>query len=245
MRLSLLRDFPRVVRRRWFSPFFPVMIASIVGCVLLNSTHAKVPCKPSHHPWVKELSPELSKLAPQIPIAFLLGWIQIESGGNLSSTTSLDERGYFQLMPDESQELNLDHQRLSTDSEYSLQGGIKLVELYAKTVERLGYSRTDPDFWHIVKFEHAIGSGSVTKLLKDMESHHVSSRSWATIQQYSKDNHARLLDLLGHDPVKWTASVNKVFAAGNQLEQELHESCPSAQSGQGSAGKSGDGNPGK
>jgi hypothetical protein len=138
-------------------------------------------------------------------------------------------------MPDESKQLNLDHQRLSTDSAYSLQGGILLVELYAKTVEGLGYSRSNPDFWRMVKFEHAIGSGSVAQLLKDMQAHQVTSRSWITIEQYSKDNKARLFQVLRHDPVKWTANVDEVFAQGSQLEKEWHENCISRKSSEATA----------
>ena len=199
-----------------------------VACIPISLEQAKaeVPCKDR---WLGQLAPQLEKLAPGIPMPLLLGWIEVESGGDLKSSTSLDERGYFQLMPDESKQLNLDHQRLSTDSEYSLQGGIRLVELYAKTVDSLGYSRSDPDFWRMVKFEHAIGPGSVQHLLKDMQTHRITSRSWVTIEQYSKLNEKRLLHDLKHDPVKWTANVDKVFAQGSQLEKEWHEKCRSPQ----------------
>jgi len=230
MHLSPLSSYRRFSGFLRFSYLVRVTITATFSCAMLNPAIAETSCKTKHHPWVGQLAPELERLAPQVPAQFLLGWIQVESGGKLTSTTSLNERGYFQLMPDESEQLSLDHKRLSTDSEYSIQGGTLLVELYAKAVESLGYSRSDPDFWRMVKFEHAIGSGAVAQLLKDMQLQQVSSRSWATIEQYVKDNQTRLKKLLGHDPVKWTQNVDEVFAQGSLLEKDWHESCPSGQS---------------
>jgi peptidoglycan hydrolase-like protein with peptidoglycan-binding domain len=169
-----------------------------------------------HKHWVGEVTPLLNKFRGDIPLEFLLGWIDVESGGRIGERTSLDERGYFQLHPEESKALGIQHQRLSTDPAYSIESGIKLVNKYAGMVSTRGYARGSDLFWHLVKFYHAIGPGAAPRFLDDMRQHGISPVNWATIQQYAVQNDARLLHVLKHSPAKWVHNVDELFARGRR-----------------------------
>ncbi len=67
-------------------------------------------------------------------------------GRKLAETTKLDERGYFQLMPAESESLGLDHDRLSTDEVYSINAGLLLIAKYMKAVQALGIAPVGSSF---------------------------------------------------------------------------------------------------
>lgn len=168
--------------------------------------------------------PLLNRYRDDIPLELLLGWIQKESGGRLGRISSLDERGYFQVHPDESDDLKLDHERLSKNRRYSVKSGIKLVKYYARFAEkRLRVTHGTDLFWHVVKFLHAMGMGAVKTLIDDMRENGVESTTWEEIKQYAADNRKRLRRLYKKkygktlDAVKWTKNVDEVFKQGRQL----------------------------
>jgi hypothetical protein len=226
----LTRDDPQFVQlaREW-----QTILSGIVRPALATATGQTTGAAPSlaamkNKPaWVARLAPLLNRHRGDIPLFLLLGWIQRESGGRIDETTYLDERGYFQLHPGESKTLKLDHKRLSTDSDYSIQGGIKLVQYYMRLAEKLGFARNTEVFWHMVKFLHALGSGAVPLMLRDMRAHGVEPQSWEAIRSYAAANrdHLRQLFLKTYnkpfDPVKHTANVDKTFAQGRQLAEGL------------------------
>jgi len=224
----MARPYLKALRFHWFAASAVVFALSTRSFASVPQERSPIPCVTKPHRWVGRVAPELSTMAPGIPLSFLLGWIQVESGGRIASTTHLDERGYFQLMPGESAQLGLDHKRLSNDDSYSLHGGILLVEMYAKRAEAQGYSRGDPIFWRIVKLEHAMGASAVTKLFSDMKESQADRRKWEDIERYSRINQQRLFKLLKHDPVKWEGNVDSVFATGSSLEIEWEQACKTA-----------------
>lgn len=169
---------------------------------------------------VNAILDKLRALAEQtgIPLGLLVGWIGDESGGKLATKTqpgpgdtSLDERGYFQLTPDESRMLGIDHERLSTDVDYSLDAGIKLVRHYQSVVNDLMTGVTSAGtafYWRMVKLAHSVGSGQIKKIV-NMAKAAGQAGSWEELESFALD-----LSIKGPQPKKWFPFVDKVYAAG-------------------------------
>lgn len=171
---------------------------------------------------LKVLLPLIDKYRADIPREYLLGWITVESGGKLGDLTKICERGYFQVHPEESQRLNLDHDRLSTDPGYSVEGGVKLVKMYRSGIERLaeqlGIDKKSDLFWGLVKLRHWIPSAP-QRLLAAMSANKVSISTWDSIRQYVTADPA--LRLGGFDPRAGIKSVDKYLTVVGRWRQRF------------------------
>ena len=174
--------------------------------------------------WLDSVRPTLVALCAQhsVPLGVTVGWIEKESGGNIGEVTSLDERGFFQLMPDESRELGLDHDRLSSDVNYSLEAGLKLIDLYRKRVLAVASGRVldflqSPDakeyLFRLVKFFHSIGAGAGRMIFDDAIALQAAD-SWAALSEFAIDRDEKYFAELKHRPSKWIAFVDEVFDIG-------------------------------
>jgi hypothetical protein len=129
--------------------------------------------------WLRQIIELLDRYRGDIPREFLLGWMAIESDGNVKVVTSRPERGYFQIdwKGGEAQEqLKLDHTKflaLSTDREYSIRVGIQLAQLYRNYIRK--HYPTVPDgselLWRMTKARHG-ASGLLTKALAELAKAH-------------------------------------------------------------------------
>jgi len=122
--------------------------------------------------WFRQIIELLDRYRGDIPREFLLGWMAIESDGNVKVVTSRPERGYFQIdwKGGEAQEqLKLDQSKflaLSTDREYSIRVGIQLAQLYRSYIRK--HYPAVPDgselLWRLTKARHG-ASGLLAKAL--------------------------------------------------------------------------------
>jgi hypothetical protein len=172
------------------------------------------------------LLPFLNRDRGDIPLEFLLGWIDVESGADIGIVTQLNERGYFQIHPDESKTLRLDHGRLTTDPEYSISSGIKLVKSRAQRAQQLGFTYGTDLFWHVVKLLHWLPKG-VQVILAHMRQHGFTPATWAEFKLYVENNLSDLRRSIGGkpgggwDPVRGIHNVEEVFKRGKQFAAEL------------------------
>jgi len=186
---------------------------------------------PSLNQYRGNISPLPNRYSGEIPLYVLLGWINVESAGRLEGPTSIGELGYFQLHPEESQSLKLDHPRLRTDADYSIWGGIQLVRWKAAGAQQRGFSPGTDLFWRVTKWLHWL-PGVVDLFLKDMRAAGVDPNTgWNAIEQYVRTNQNRLdaltratyrIKALGN----WQAmvginNVNKTIQSGQQLAAGL------------------------
>jgi hypothetical protein len=173
------------------------------------------------------LAAMLDQQRGDIPLDFLLGWIATESGGFIDVVTRLDERGFFQIMDSESRMLRLDHQRLTTDPDYSVGSGIQLVRFYAD-VARKRYPELTPgteSFWRMVKLLHAMGMGAVAKLVSSMRQNNLPL-TWEAIKRHEVTHGPRLgVTVLNPRDPSWLGrfgrNVDKVFREGRRIAASL------------------------
>lgn len=205
-----------------------LVAAGIAGIVVLvtSGDDKPVPDNPPDLPaappgktrWalVNKLLPQLQQAAQSsgVPLGLLVGWIAKESGGRLGETTKYDERGLFQLMPAESQALGVDHQRLSTDPVYSINGGLALIARYMGEAGKLGVAQKGTTyFWRLTKLLHTMGTGATKKIIEAAKAAGVAG-SWESLRNYAVAHDSELLHTTKHSPAKWFPLVDAVFEVG-------------------------------
>jgi hypothetical protein len=165
---------------------------------------------------IDRLMPKLTEIAKStgIPLGLLIGWIAKESGGKLGDVTKLNERGYFQLMPSESKRIGVDHDRLSTDSDYSLDAGTKLIREYERSVKALNVPAAPVGsafYWRLVKLAHTVGEGQTKKFVKAARAADKLG-SWQDFENY-----CLTLTVTGPQPKKWFPFLDSIYDIGKRF----------------------------
>jgi hypothetical protein len=160
---------------------------------------------------VQELIPVLNKYRGDIPLEILLGWAELESGRQLGSSTSLCERGYFQVHPGNSVDLKLNHDLIGTDKDYSVRAGIALVNQCRRAIAALKVPSGSELYWRLVKLSHWIPSGP-RKLFALMRQNGVEPQDWEAIQAFVQQNDEALkIHFKGRRPSQGIRNVNSMF----------------------------------
>jgi len=199
--------------------------ATATGTPSASPFHKSKPRDPNR--WAL-LVPMIDRYRGGIPLEFLLGWIAVESDGCIDEVTKppLDERGFFQVSREESAMMKFDHQRLTTDPDYSVKVGIELVRHYADLAQkRYPWAPPGSDiFWRLVKLQHAMGSGLARKLLSSMRQSNMPM-TWEAIKRYEITDGPGLHRLLNpRDATKlgrFGRNVDEVFRRGHEKATAL------------------------
>ncbi|MEO6287265.1 MAG: hypothetical protein ABIN80_00090 [Dyadobacter sp.] len=166
--------------------------ASNIAYANVPANHSLITADTSNIPQrFRVLIPSLEKYRGEWPLEFLIAWIKKESDGSIASHTSLDERGYFQLHPDESKALKVDHERLSTDRDYSIYAGVKLVDLRgasaAKYAKMLGIDASGEVYLGLTKLMHWLPYG-VENIVEVMKKKEFAPDSWDSFKAFCEEN---------------------------------------------------------
>ena len=170
----------------------------------------------------------INKYRGGIPLHILLGWVEVESGRQIGSITSLCERGYFQIHPDEAKDHKIsNHHLLSYDEDHSIQSGLKIVNTYiARTnllVKKYGLPSSGEAYWKVVKLHHWIPSGA-GKILADMTARGVAPSNWSAITSHALNpvNRARLKKIIKFDPKQGIDNADKMMEKANAWLEKLN-----------------------
>jgi hypothetical protein len=180
----------------------------------LELLHPSARPKPRSHAgsgsaWVGRLIPLLNLYRDKIPLEFLLGWIEVESGGIIGrpgEVSSLGERGYFQIHPDEWKDHGFARKfagrtmkDLSTDADFSIRAGIELVRVNRDAIttalRKFGFSPGQDLFWHLVKLRHWSPVG-INATLLHMKQNGFHPLNWDTFRAYMCANRLGIMQTM-------------------------------------------------
>lgn len=216
--------------------FGPITMAAMskIDPTLINNTDTKtVKTKSNDKPYPRVIG-LLDKVkaarqrlgATDIPLNLLMGWIQVESGGRLNDITNVKggpgkEMGLFQISESEANAIGADHDKLTSDVEYSIEQGIKLARYHesnlAATITKY-YPKGSDMYWRMILQGFIAGDGFVKQLLNKLSASGFMPPSWEGILQFAQ----KVPYIAGHSTVKWTNHLDKAFDMGDKIVQKIN-----------------------
>lgn len=150
---------------------------------------------------------KLERIATWVPVDALLAHIDTESGGRPTVTTSLGERGLFQVHPAEVEMLGLtqdEFMRLTTDTDLALRIGVKMLKTYAyqakKDLAKVGVDWHGRDFWKLVKLYHGAFAMPSSALNAFQRSNSRGPENWPELYAFTLQEAAAGRDLVPTNP---------------------------------------------
>ena len=168
--------------------------------------------------WVDDVMPYLQQYGGAYPLDFLLGWIQQEAGGKITSTTSLGEAGFFQIYPETARDLGIDITRVKTDPAYSVSAGIQMLDYYRRATDTGVWPEGSQAYYGAIKLRHAvpaIASAATTA----MRGAGVQFTEWPDAADWIETNLPSFVS--GHSFSHWVDNVSAVFRRGAALASGL------------------------
>ena len=173
-----------------------------------------------------------------IPLAMLIGWIQVESGGNNGNNTmsaGFREAGLFQISQTEADRLKINLDKVVNDLEYSLRSGARLIKAHARDVDKSlalltnissGIQRGSDFYWRLVMFTFSAGEGTTLEVLTLMNKYKFVPKTWMDLIMFISSHPNELRKKFF--ATKWAAHVDRAFNIGYMAVNELNKTVDKA-----------------
>lgn len=164
-----------------------------------------------------------------IDLRYLLGWIDQESGGDVTKkhpNHRLDEVSLFQISNEERGFLRINtpemRARLLSDLPTAVHEGLRLMRFQEQRLIRKGFTESSPALWQFVRLMHMVGEPSTERWVDEMKSefdkgHGVNpfTATWDAIKEHARVHPKRKF------PVAVLRKIDIMIERGNLILQVL------------------------
>ncbi len=183
------------------------------------------------NPMVLSLKDDVDRIrkemnATDIPLGFLLGWIQVESGGRLNDIShgAGREAGLFQVSEGEAKAIGADQDRIMQDRDYAIKTGIDLVRHHEKqlapTITQL-FAQGSDLYWRLVFMGFVNGDAAVKELVRKLQASGQQINNWDDIMTWAQYNSPYIA---GHSSAKWLPHIERSFNLAKQIDKPVSAS---------------------
>ena len=147
----------------------------------------------------------VEKYAGDIPVDFLLAWMDKESNGKVDAVSPMGERGLFQVFPGDGEQKMLklsdaDFDKLLTSADFAVKIGVKAANYYKnfgdKLLKKAGATWRGGSVWKLVKLHHAVFGMPKYTILAFSRTNGRGPKSCTELKDFAEDAAARNIDLV-------------------------------------------------